>query len=524
MRTRGPRAARWIDAHCPQPGGDYLGEPFQLRPWQRGILDRIFELEETAEGWRLRYRRVLLGLPSGSGKTTLVAAIALYLLASGEQVDPNIVVAAASREQAGLVYDAARRMVQESATLGGELEAGANSIRRLDGRGQLVRVSAAEGTNDGRNISGLICDELHEWKEVNSAFNVLTKATAKRRESMSIFITTAGRDMDTIAGRLYRLGRDIEEGRARAGGFLMLWKGAPEDADVHDEGVWRAAHPALGDFMSFDAFRHEHDTKPESVFRRYQLNQWREESEDGWLPQGAWEACGPERAPRLPRWPASSAAAEPDEERLRRVVERRLRLGGFDLARPVHLAWDASTRYDSTAIAVVQAGEGDEPVRVGARIWERPVDDEGRPVEGWLLPIEHVTAHIRAVASLVKVAAIQFDPAFVTWVAADLAEQGLPMREMPQTPGRMGPASQAFYEAVVGGRLRHDGDPDLARHVLRASARQLTGGSAAWRLVKGMGKHPMDAAIAVAMGIWSVQHPPAEKVRTPFRILWTSAP
>ena len=51
----------------------------------------------------------------------------------------------------------------------------------------------------------------------------------------------------------------------------MLWKGAPDDADIHDEETWRAAHPALGDFMTLEGFRHEHATKPESVFRRYQL-------------------------------------------------------------------------------------------------------------------------------------------------------------------------------------------------------------------------------------------------------------
>ena len=93
------------------------------------------------------------------------------------------------------------------------------------------------------------------------------------------------------------------------------------------------------------------------------------------------------------------------------MVERRLRLARFDLSRPVHCGWDASTRYDSTALAVVQAGaDADDPVRVSARIWERPRDDDGRLAEDWLLPIDHVVAHIQALARVARVAAIQFDP------------------------------------------------------------------------------------------------------------------
>jgi phage terminase large subunit-like protein len=43
-------------------------------------------------------------------------------------------------------------------------------------------------------------------------------------------------------------------------------------------------------------------------------------------------------------------------------------------------------------------------------------------------------------------------------------------RVRPQTNERLGPATQAFYDAVVTGRIAHDGDPTLAAHLRNVMA------------------------------------------------------
>jgi phage terminase large subunit-like protein len=79
----GARVCRWIERHCVLGEGDYFGQPFRLRPWQRRFLYRLYEL--NPDGTR-RYRRALLGLPKGNGKTPLAAAIAAYELCGGRHV------------------------------------------------------------------------------------------------------------------------------------------------------------------------------------------------------------------------------------------------------------------------------------------------------------------------------------------------------------------------------------------------------------------------------------------------------
>ena len=71
--------------------------------------------------------------------------------------------------------------------------------------------------------------------------------------------------------------------------------------------------------------------------------------------------------------------------------------------------------------------------------------------------------------------------------------------ELPQTDARMVPASQCLHDVVVEGKLAHDGDEVLRRHILSAIADQRPRG---WRLSKPKGsQRHIDAAIAAAQAV-----------------------
>jgi phage terminase large subunit-like protein len=481
----------------------------------------VFELKRdpVSGTWRRRRRRVLLGMPSGSGKTELLAAIGLYMLCGRVHVSPSIPVAAASKEQANLLFGAARIMCEESRTLRKVTETGVDAITLKGEPGRMYRVAAADGTNEGQRPSTFLADELHEWAETKNTFAVISKGAAKRTDSLQLYITTAGFDLDTICGRLYLHGQRVLAGELVDDDFLMLWFEAPADADPADPDTWRTCHPAAGDFVTIEALGEQYRSLPINLFRRYFLNQWTEAA-SSWLPHGAWAACRMEEVPTSTPWPAAGMPASTTREQLAAELRARLQAIGFDPSLPVHVGWDASTKYDSTAIVAVQRrlftaddGELIERVLVLSRTWERPNDRDGRPREDWIIPIDDVTAYLWALAGATNVSAIQFDPAFVSWEADKLRQAGLPMREFPQHTARMGVASQALYELVLERVLGHDGDPVLARHIASAVAKQQRTGSAAWRLVKGDAKRKMDATIALAMAVWSMGHPDPEAER-----------
>ena len=113
------------------------------------------------------------------------------------------------------------------------------------------------------------------------------------------------------------------------------------------------------------------------------------------------------------------------------------------------------------------------------------------------MPIEELKEHVRALCRRYEVRAVGYDPAYLTWTAQELAAEGLPLVEIPQTHARMAPASQGLYERIVQRRLRHDGDPALAAHIREAVAASVPDGG--WRLAKGPARRPIDGAIALAM-------------------------
>src|SRR5205823_1957287 len=149
--------------------GDYYGQPYVLRPWERALLADAYA--SNASGTR-RYRHVLWGLAKCAVKTSRAVAVALFelagpagLVASGPRlrVSPDICVAAASYSQADLLYGTARHMV-EAGPLAPFLKCYEAEIVRADGvPAKLYKVAAKAGTNEGRRPTCAIFDELHEW-------------------------------------------------------------------------------------------------------------------------------------------------------------------------------------------------------------------------------------------------------------------------------------------------------------------------------------------------------------------------
>jgi phage terminase large subunit-like protein len=65
----------------------------------------------------------------------------------------------------------------------------------------------------------------------------------------------------------------------------------------------------------------------------------------------------------------------------------------------------------------------------------------------------------------------------------------------------MGPATRAFYDTIVDGRIAHDGDPTLAAHLRNVLAVPL--GDHGWRLRKitRTSVRKIDGAIAAVMAV-----------------------
>jgi phage terminase large subunit-like protein len=453
--TLGPQVCRWMEANLVHAEGDLLGKPFRLHRFEKAFIWRAYELRP--DGQR-RYRRAIWGMPSGNGKTEIAAAIADAELGGpvvcagfdargrpigARRTSPDIPVAAASFEQADLLFGAAGTMLREG-PLREFFDLYDTEILPKRGGGRLYRVAAKAGTNDGKRPTFVVADELHEWectcgmpggKHVGACkarvYVVLSKGRAKRRDAWELVISTAGWNLQSLLGAMYLEGKQGNDPTT----LFEWWEASDQDVQLSDDGAVTAAvleaNPAIGAFLSLENVLADRAHMSEFEFRRYHLNQW-VSAPERWLPEGTWEKL------------ARPEQAQPPE--------------GADIV----LGFDGSYAGDSTGIVGATLDAKPHVFVIGA--WEKDAEDKE-----WRVDILGVEQAIRDACAKWNVVQIGCDPFRWQRSLAVLQDEGFPVIEWPShQPSHMVPACGQFYDAVTTERLTQDGDPRLARHIANA--------------------------------------------------------
>ena len=449
--TDGDEIIRFAADHFIVLKGFRAGEPLTFTAWQKWLLRALFERDE--ETMRLRYRRALIGLPRKQGKSLMLSAVAVYGLITGES-GAEVYVVAGDRQQARIIFGEAKQQIQMSTVLSQECKVYRDAIE-MPRFGSVLRVLSSEFKGQaGLNPSLVLFDEL--WNQgTPDLYDQMTLGSGARIEPLTVSITTAGYDLDTVAGHLYQYGKRCAAGEVDDRSFGFWWWEAPAECAPNDEKAWRVANPNLSEkLLDITDMRTAVQQTDESAFRRWRLNQW-VRSQESWLPAGAWEQCADERPLR------------------------------DDL--PVWVGIDMALKHDS--IAVVIAQPQDDLVVTRAHIWQP--QDEGVDVAG-------VERHLRSLHQQYQVREFVYDPAYFQRSAEALADDGLPMVEFPQSAARMIPACGHAYELIVNGTVTHDGSPTYTDQVLSAAQRMTDTG---WRLSKGKSKRKIDACIALVMAL-----------------------
>lgn len=438
------------------------GKLIKLRPWQRSLVAHL--LARRADG-RLRHRQGLVGIARKNTKSTLGAGIGLGGLVLGPH-GGEVYSCAADRKQAGVVFDVARRMVAMDPELSALLTVYRDVIE-YQVTGSIYRALSAEAyTKEGLNPHLTVFDEVHAQPN-RELWDVMALAMGARPEPLMVGITTAGvrtdsTGQDSLCYSLYQYGKRVALGEIDDPSFFMAWwePHLPE-ADHRDPETWAEANPGLDDLVSVEDFASMVLRTPEAEFRTKRCNQWVSTAE-AWLPTGVWDAC-------------STGEAIPDSAE-------------------VVLGFDGSFSNDSTAIVAVTTGEAHHVDVVAC--WEKPLG-EG---QDWRVPIFDVEASLRQACRRWRVREIVCDPFRWARTYQVLEDEGLPIVEYPQSPQRMVPATQRFYEAVVNKTVTHSGDKRLSRHLDNCILKVDQRGS---RLAKDSRNSPrkIDLAVAAVMAL-----------------------
>lgn len=232
-----------------------------------------------------------------NGKTELIAALCLaHLCGPVAEESGQIYSAAADREQAALVFNAAAYMVRADEDLTARLNI-------IDSRKRIVdyisgsfyqAISSESKTKHGFNASVILYDELAQAPNRN-LYDVLTTSMGARAEPLTWIISTQSADPVHIMSELSDYGRKVNIGEIDDETFKAFIYEVPQEADAWDEANWYLANPALGDFRSLDemrltAKRAHCMPSAEATFRSLYLNQ-QVDAASTWITHGDWKKC-----------------------------------------------------------------------------------------------------------------------------------------------------------------------------------------------------------------------------------------
>jgi phage terminase large subunit-like protein len=182
--------------------GQFEGQPFELHPSQAFIIGSLF-------GWkrpdgRRRFRRAYIEQGKGNGKSPLAGGVGLYGMVADGEAGAQIYAAAAKREQAGILFADAVKMVKQSPALAKRLEFSGGAGREFNiahiASGSFFRaVSRDTGkTGSGPRPFFVLADEIHELPD-RKIIEMMERGFKFRREPLLFMITNSGSDRNSVA-------------------------------------------------------------------------------------------------------------------------------------------------------------------------------------------------------------------------------------------------------------------------------------------------------------------------------------
>lgn len=490
-KKKADRAVTFIENLC-HTKGKWAGTPFWLLPWQEQLIRDIFGIVKP-DGNR-QFRTAFVEICKKVGKSELAAAVALYLLYADNEPSAEVYGAAADRQQASIVFDVAKQMVEMSPALmkRSKLMGATKRIVNYSNAGYYQVLSAEVGGKHGFSVSGLVFDEIHTQPN-RQLYDVLTKGSSDARQNpLHFIITTAGNDRHSIAYELHTKAVDILEGRRVDPTFYPVVYGLKDDEDWEDEENWYKVNPSLGYTVDIerlrDAYREaKQNPADEITFKWLRCNMW-VSSTVAWIPDAIYM-----------RGNESIEAAS---------LEGRDCYAGLDL----------SSTGDITALVLIFPPRDENekyvllpyfwipeetiPRRVKANsvpydIWEK----QGyiMSTEGNVIHYDFIEKFIIYLSEKYHILEIAVDRWNATQMIQNLEGEGFTIVPFGQGFSSMSAPTKEFYRLLMDGRIIHGGNP-----VLRWMAGNVvidTDPAGNIKVTKAKSKEKIDGIVAAIMAL-----------------------
>jgi phage terminase large subunit-like protein len=242
--------------------GQFDGRAFELHPSQAFIVGSLFGWKR--EDGRRRFRRAYVEQGKGNGKSPLAGGIGLFGMVADGEAGAQIYAAAAKREQAGILFADAVKMVKQSPALLKRTEFSGGPGREYNiahhASGSFFRpVSRDTGkTGSGPRPYFVLGDEVHELPD-RKILEMLERGFKFRRNPLLFMITNSGTDRNSVAWEEHEHAVKVAAGHTEAvndptfvgeplddSTFSYVCSLDEGDDPLNDPTCWIKANPLLG--------------------------------------------------------------------------------------------------------------------------------------------------------------------------------------------------------------------------------------------------------------------------------------
>jgi len=279
--------------------GQFDGTPFKLHPSQQFICGSLFGWKRKSDGKR-RFRRAYVEQGKGNGKSPMVGAIGIYGLVADGEAGAQIYSAGATKEQAGILFADAVKMVDQSPSLD-------RKIRRSGGPGREYNLAHLKSgsffrpvsretkkTGSGPRPHFALCDEVHEHPD-GGVIEILERGFKFREQPLLVMITNSGSDRQSICWdeRKHAVkvaAQDVEDDTA----FSYVCALDEGDDPFEYPECWVKANPLLGvtiteEYLAIQVKQAKDIAAKANGIRRLHFCEWTD-AESAWISRAMWES------------------------------------------------------------------------------------------------------------------------------------------------------------------------------------------------------------------------------------------
>lgn len=469
---------RFIEKHCKQPDGLNPGKPIKVIDWQREVIEPLLGTMRWSKEHNQYVRQfvdVFIGIAKKNGKTTIIAALCLALVVlESTKEKQDIVVVAADKDQAGILFEAAQSMILMNPKLreAFKVRTAVKEIEHRKSRGK-IRVKSSDNPKRlyGPKPTVVIIDELVAQKN-DEIYRTLHSSIVGKKEPLFICITTAGyKNESPFAYEKWQDAKKTQEDQLRNTKQLVWINEFPEDADHSDRELWAEYNPSIGITKSIEGMELLYDEALRmptlmSEFRAFQLNQW-VDAGVSWIPSHIWLKSGGD-------------ANAFDEELL--AKQNRTWYGGLDLSKGVDFSsWSLISPGSPTDpnadgwTVLVRSWVSEDSVNARKDYLKRQIIDWSQsPHMGtpWVticpgsdIRQKDVEAQVIKDCETFNVEIIGADPHLAPYLAQNLGDLDIDVVSITQYYINLSEPTKAFEHAVVNRRMWHGHNPVLSWHV-----------------------------------------------------------